>query len=185
MRTFIAIDLDPPLKDNLKALIGGLAPLASNVRWVRAEGMHLTLRFLGETSEEKAEAVGAALQKISACTLPFSLRLKGTGAFPPGKSFPRVIWTGVEAGPELSALHKEVESAAVRLGFEPEPRDFRPHLTLGRVRFPGRMEKLLREMDDLKGRDFGEMEVVRLTYFRSVLASGGAEYTVLGEFALS
>ncbi len=184
MRTFIAIDLDPPLKDGLKALVRGLAPLAENIRWVQAEGMHLTLKFLGETTDDKAGAVAAALQAIAAGRPRFTMRLAGTGAFPPGRRLPRVVWVGVEAGPQLPAVQKEIEAAASGLGFEPELREFHPHLTLGRVKSPGRMERLLQEMESLKSRDFGEMEVGRLTFYRSVLAPGGAEYSVLGEFNL-
>ena len=184
MRTFIAVDLDSPLKDELKALVRGLAPLAANVRWVQAGGMHLTLKFLGETTDDKAAAVAAALQAIVAGRPRFMMRLVGMGVFPPGRRLPRVVWVGVESGPQLPAVQKEIESAASGLGFEPEQREFLPHLTLGRVRFPGPMERLLQEMDSLAGRDFGKMEVGRLTYYRSVLASGGAEYSVLGEFSL-
>jgi 2'-5' RNA ligase len=184
MRTFIAIDLDAPLKEALRALVRDLAPLAANVRWTQAAGMHLTLRFLGETSDEKAAAIGAALQAIAAGSSRFKMRLKGLGAFPPGRGVPRVLWVGVEAGPQLAAVQKGIESAAAGLGFEPERREFQPHLTLGRVKFPGRLERLLEEMGSLQGRDFGEMEVGRLTFFRSVLTPGGAEYSVLGEFRL-
>jgi 2'-5' RNA ligase len=184
MRTFIAIDLDSPLKEELKALVRDLAPLASHVRWVQAGGMHLTLKFLGETTDDKAAAVAAALQAIVAGRPRFMMRLVGMGVFPPGRRLPRVVWVGVESGPQLPAVQKEIESAASGLGFEPEQREFLPHLTLGRVRFPGPMERLLQEMDSLAGRDFGKMEVGRLTYYRSVLAPGGAEYSVLGEFSL-
>jgi len=184
MRTFIAIDLDSPLKEALKALVRDLALLAPNVRWVQAAGMHLTLKFLGETSDEKAAALGPALQAIAAGSPRFKMQLKGMGAFPPGRSLPRVVWVGVEAGPQLAAVQKAIESATARLSFEPERREFHPHLTLGRVKFPGRMERLLLEMESLKNRDFGEMDVGRLTLFRSVLAPGGAEYSVLGEFYL-
>jgi RNA 2',3'-cyclic 3'-phosphodiesterase len=184
MRTFIAIDLDGPLKDKLKALVRELAPLAPNIRWVQTPGMHLTLKFLGEIPDDTAAAVDKALRTIAAGSPRFILRLKGLGTFPPGRSQPRVLWIGVEAGPPLAAIQKDIESAAAGLGFEPEPREFRPHLTLGRVKYPGRLERLLQEMEKFRGQDFGEMEVVRLTFFRSVLTPGGAEYSVLGEFSL-
>lgn len=185
MRTFIAIDLDAPLKESLKELIRELSPLAPNIRWVQSSGMHLTLKFLGEISDDRAAEVGKALGTIAAGSPRFTLRLRGTGHFPPGRSLPRVIWVGVEEGPRLAAVHKKIESAAAGLGFEQEPREFHPHLTLGRVKSPGRFERLLQEMEKHKGRDFGEMEVARLTFFRSVLQPGGAEYSVLGEFSLS
>ena len=185
MRTFIAIDLDPPLKEKLKTLICELAPLAPNIRWVQAPGMHLTLKFLGETPDEKAAAVGQALWTIAAGSPRFIIRLRELGTFPQARSLPRVIWVGVEGGPPLAAVQRDIESAAAGLGYEPEQRGFQPHLTLGRVKYPGRMERLLQEMEKHRGGDFGEMEVVRLTFFRSVLMPGGAEYSVLGEFGLT
>lgn len=185
MRTFIAIDLAPRLKDALQGLVRDLSPLATNIRWVRTGGMHLTLKFLGEISDGQAAAVAAEVGTIAAGTARFSIRLRGVGAFPPGRSAPRVVWAGVEAGPGLVALQQRIETAVSTLGFEPERRPFQPHLTLGRAKLPGRQERLLQEMNRLKDREFGEMEVDRLTLFRSVLAPGGAEYSVLGEFELS
>lgn len=185
MRTFIAVDLSPRLKEELQGLVQDLVPLASNVRWVRAGGMHLTLKFLGETSDGQAAAMADTVSGIAAGAGRFKIRLRGLGVFPPGRSAPRIIWAGVEAGPGLAVLQERIESAATALGFEPEKRAFRPHLTLGRVNLPGRPDKLLQEMDSLKDRDFGEMEADRLTFFRSVLAPGGAQYSVLREFSLS
>ena len=109
MRTFIAIDLDAPLKEKLKSFVLELAPLAPNVRWVQAAGMHLTLRFLGETPDEKAAAVDRALRTIAAGSPRFLLRLRGMGAFPPGRSLPRVIWVGAEGGPPPAAAQKNIE----------------------------------------------------------------------------
>jgi len=181
MRTFIAIDLDAPLKDKLTALVRELAPLAPKIRWVQPPGMHLTLKFLGETSDEKAAAISRALETIAAGSPRFILRLRGLGAFPPGRSLPRVIWAGVEGGRPLAALQKDIEQAAAALGYEPEHREFHPHLTLGRVKFPGRLESLVQRMEKYREQDFGEMTAVRLTFFRSVLLPGGAEYSILGE----
>jgi 2'-5' RNA ligase len=185
MRTFIAIELDVPLKDKLTALVRELAPLAPKIRWVhQPAGMHLTLKFLGETSDEKATAVSRTLETIAARSPRFIIRLRGLGTFPPGRSLPRVIWAGVLGGPPLTALQKDIEQAAAALGYEPEHREFHPHLTLGRVKFPGRLEGLLQQMEKYREQDFGEMTVVRLTFFRSVLLPGGAEYSILGEFNL-
>lgn len=185
MRAFIAIDLDAGLKETLRDLVRGLTPLAPNVRWVQASGMHLTLKFLGEISEDQAVAVGHALATIASVSPRFPFRIRGLGCFPPGRSAPRVIWAGVVDEPRLLSVHKAIESACLRLGFEAEPREFRPHLTLGRVKSPGRMERLLQEIARGEGRDLGEMEARRLTFFRSLLKPAGAEYSVIGEFPLS
>lgn len=185
MRTFVAIDLDAGLKEKLEALVGELGRLADNVRWVNAAGMHLTLKFLGETPDDKAAAFETALRTLTGKHPSFPMRLKGMGFFPPGRSHPRVIWAGIETGPRLAALQNDIEVAAEEIGYEREKREFHPHLTLGRVKFPGRMDMVLQEIEERRGEDFGEMLVIKVTFFRSVLKPSGAEYSVLGEFRLT
>jgi 2'-5' RNA ligase len=184
MRTFIAIDLEPPLKRNLEALISELKPLGMSTRWVKAEGMHLTLKFLGEIPDQKAGSISNALEAIVGAHPSFPLRLKGTGYFPPGRRDPRVVWVGVESDSGLSVLQTEIDAAMEKLGFEREKRDFHPHLTLGRVKSPGGLGPLLQELDQHKGDEFGEMTVTRVTFFRSTLRPAGAEYSVIAEFRL-
>jgi 2'-5' RNA ligase len=184
MRTFIAIDLEAPLKRNLEALIAELRPMGQNVRWVNAEGMHLTLKFLGEIPDLKAGPISDALEHIAGACPAFPLRLKGTGYFPPGRRDPRVLWVGVEGDHRLMVLQKDVEAAMEKMGFEREKRDFHPHLTLGRVKSPGRLGPLLLELDKRQGTDFGGMTVDRVTFFRSTLRPSGAAYSVIAEWRL-
>jgi 2'-5' RNA ligase len=185
VRTFVAIDLDEHLKTDLLALIGGLARLADNVRWVSDAGLHLTLKFLGETSDDQAAAIAGVLKSVCAQFPSFGLKLKGLGFFPPGRRSPRVIWVGIESQPRLMSLQRDVEAAVEKLGFEREARAFQPHLTLGRVKFPGRMDALLGEIERRREEDFGETAAVKATFFQSVLKPAGAEYSVLAEFPLS
>jgi 2'-5' RNA ligase len=184
MRTFIAIDLDDQLKKNLEALIDGLRPNGKNVRWVRSEAMHLTLKFLGEIPEENVAKIESALVGVAKKHRPFTLKLRGTGVFPPGRRDPRVVWVGVEGDSSLKELQEAIESAMEKLGFAREKRDFRPHLTLGRVKFPSRLESLLADLEKHKETTFGEMQVRRVTFFRSTLRPSGAEYSVLSELPL-
>jgi 2'-5' RNA ligase len=185
VRTFVAIDLDEDLKAGLRTLVSGLERLADNVRWVSAAGMHLTLKFLGETPDETAGGIEDALRPLCAKHVSFAMRLKGMGFFPPGRSRPRVIWVGVESEPRLAELQADIESALMKFGYEREKRDFRPHLTVGRTKYPARMDRVLQEIERRRDEFFGEMPVVKVTFFRSVLTPAGAEYSVLGEFPLS
>ena len=184
MRTFIAIDLDDSLKKALETLAGELRPLAKSVRWVGAAGMHLTLKFLGEIAEADAARVSSALEEVAPPHGVFALVLQGTGAFPPGRRDPRVLWVGVAPGPPLLALQEDIEREMEKLGFEREKRPFHPHLTLGRVKFPSRLDLLIQEMRKYKDQWFGEMSVQKFTFFQSTLRPSGAEYTVLKEFRL-
>jgi 2'-5' RNA ligase len=185
VRTFIAIDLEGGLKAALRELVGKLETLADNVKWVNAGGLHLTLKFLGETPDEKAAEIAETLRPLCAGHAAFPMRFKGMGFFPPGRNHPRVIWVGVESDRRLAGLQTDIEEAVRKFGYEREKRDFRPHLTVGRVRFPARMDRLLQEVERRAEEFFGEMPVVKVTFFRSVLAPSGAEYSVLGEFPLS
>jgi 2'-5' RNA ligase len=185
MRTFIAIELTPEIKSKLEHLVQRLAPLTRNVRWVRPEGMHLTLKFLGEISEAQAGRVKALLEPCFRGKIHFDLSVKGTGWFPPGSRSPRVLWVGLEGGPELAELQASCESALAGEGFPREERDFHPHLTLGRVRSPQGLRPVLEELDKSKDEEFGRMTVTRIAFYQSRLKPGGAEYTVLSQFALS
>ncbi len=182
MRTFIAIDLEKELKKNLSLLITRLEKGQKNIKWVEWKGMHLTIKFLGEISEEKVGEVEDILKKISGMYKPFPLKLKGTGTFPPEKKNPRVIWVGVEEEKTLLSLQDQLERELEKIGFPREKRKFHPHLTLGRVKFPSGLQETLQELEKHQDSNFGEMIVRKMTFFESTLKPSGAEYTVISEF---
>jgi RNA 2',3'-cyclic 3'-phosphodiesterase len=184
MRTFVAIDLDGPLKKNLEVLIDELRPNGKNVRWITAEAMHLTLKFLGEVADQDISGITNALAAVVKNHQTFSLMLRGTGWFPPGRKNPRVLWAGVLEDASLKNLQHDIEGAMEKLGFGREKREFHPHLTLGRVKFPSQFEPLLLELGKRKDTVFGEMPVRIVTFFKSTLKPSGAEYGVLSEFPL-
>jgi 2'-5' RNA ligase len=184
VRAFIAIDLDRNIKDALVNLVRGLRATGADIRWVTPAGMHLTLKFLGPIDEGQAVKVKDAMADVARKHRPFRLELKDTGAFP-GEQSPRVLWAGVAAGPELAALQGDLEAALANDGFEPEKREFRPHLTLGRVKGPGRVARAMTELAGYHDKSFGAMTVSRITLFESLLHPEGAEYRVVFEAHLS
>jgi 2'-5' RNA ligase len=187
MRTFIAIDLDEEIKNNLISFISELDKLTSgarSIKWVKPEGMHLTLKFLGEISGEKVREIGNALKTISEQYQSFVLKFKGSGSFPPGSRNPRVLWIGIEEEETLKALQFHLEGELEKLGFPREKRKFHPHLTLGRVKTPSHMKEVLSLFEKNKETNFGEMQAKRLTFFQSILKPSGAEYSALSEFEL-
>jgi len=184
MRTFIAIDLSPDIKASLAELVGRLAPLSREVKWVRQDSMHLTLKFLGEIDERQAGEVESLLSSVVPKYDPIPLSVSGTGAFPPGSKTPRVLWAGVRADPSLPFLQEEIEAGCETLGFARETRPFNPHLTLGRVKSPAGLAPVLQEFERNREAAFGEMSVLRLTFFQSKLKPSGAEYSIIREFAL-
>jgi 2'-5' RNA ligase len=130
LRLFVGIGFPPELKLRLSLLCSGVP----GARWVDPGNLHLTLRFIGEIAEDRAADVDDALGQLKARR--FTLQLAGTGIF--GGNRPHTLWLGVERGPELIQLHDKIETALIRIGLEPEPRRFAPHVTLARLREPMR-----------------------------------------------
>src|SRR3989338_4134637 len=120
MRTFIAIDIPNGIRRHITALIETLQPATASVRWVRPEGMHLTLKFLGELPPAKVEAVKTALASVR-LPAPLRIQIRGAGYFPNEHS-PRVIWLGMYGGTELASLAYRVEETLSPLGIPKENR---------------------------------------------------------------
>jgi 2'-5' RNA ligase len=184
MRTFIAIDLTPEIKKELYYLVSNLKPAAMNIKWVASENYHLTLKFIGETTEEGVERIKSALDELVKKHRQFPLTIKGTGSFPPGQSRLRVVWVGVSAGPEFRALQADLEELLRKKNFSTEDRPFSPHLTIGRARSPQKQERLKAELDKLSQKEVGLMQVKEITFFQSVLHPEGPEYKVISQHYL-
>jgi RNA 2',3'-cyclic 3'-phosphodiesterase len=165
-RLFIAIDIPGPIKEALTQFTREL-PAA---RWVPADQIHLTLRFIGEAGPQAFAAIKGALAGIQ--FHPFQLGLHGAGHFPPGKH-PRVLWVGVEANPELMELYQDLELALVDVGIPPEERPFSPHLTLARLKTsaPAAVGSFETRHGELA---FAPFEVREVILYSSVLANDGA-----------
>ena len=125
LRLFVGLVFPPELKLRLSLLCGGVP----GARWVDPGNFHLTVRFIGETDEDAAGDIDAALARLRARR--FSLQLKGVGVF--GGDKPRQLWVGAERQPDLLVLRDKVEQALLRVGLPPEPRKFAPHVTLARL----------------------------------------------------
>jgi len=188
VRTFIAIELNSAVLAQVSKLQSRLKDevLPGFVRWVRPEGIHLTLKFLGDVQEDKLDDIAQALRAASAAHTPFSLHIAGMGCFPNPRR-PRVIWLGVrEPGGTLERLQQDVERAISPLGYPPERRSFSPHLTLGRVK-DGHSAADLAALGEYVTRakvSIGQMEVTSIYLMRSDLRPSGAIYTALAAAAL-
>ncbi len=176
MRAFVAVPTPAALRAHIGAIQAELGPRLSGVRFVRPESIHLTLRFLGSTSPEQARALEGCLGAKAAACPRGSAFLTGLGLFPE-RGAPRVLWLGVALSEHLLTLQRACETAAVSVGFPPEDRPFRPHLTLGRWkdRAP-RPELHVVELDPLP--------VEEIVLYQSDLARAGAVHTPLARFPL-
>src|SRR5437879_5853282 len=137
MRLFVAIEIAPEIRERIVAFIEKASTTIANARWVHPEGLHLTLKFLGNVADEKRSAIEDRLKSIRASR--FSLSVQHVGAFPNPRS-PRVLWVGIESTSELPALAEQIDSAMAAVGFEREKRAFTPHVTLARFKDPKRLD---------------------------------------------
>jgi 2'-5' RNA ligase len=182
LRAFIAVEIPIEIRQNiqketaiLRREIGGL------VRWVSAENMHLTLKFLGDISPSSVEFLIQMLRNEAETVSGFSFQLTGLGSFPSLRR-PRVIYAGIQAPAGLVALQRGIESASRRLGHEPEERPFSPHLTLGRVKqnvTADEQQKIRRVMDGTQVDVLGTARVDSVHLYKSELKPGGSVYTRL------
>src|SRR5258708_32761910 len=152
MRLFVAVELPSAVRENLGALLKSLRAVSAQTRWVRAENLHVTLKFIGEVPETKLGAIRGALIGVRS-EQPVTLDFRGLGFFPNNKH-PRVFWAGIEASPNLKTLAEEIENAVERLGIRREKRSFSPHLTLARLEPPRLAVQLQPELQDNATSDF-------------------------------
>lgn len=176
MRLFVAVPLPSPALEEAGNLLRSLRELEWPVRWVRDDGLHVTLKFFGEVTSDRIEAIEEVLQFATAGMGPLELSLAGGGAFPSSKR-PRVLRLEVAAGPDLELLQDRLERGGEQIGFAPEGRAFRPHITLGRVREGHRLPPdAMRQLDGLpSGAPFLADQVV---LFESRQTAAGPAYDV-------
>src|SRR3982750_3463285 len=135
MRIFLAINPPAEVRRRVWEATAPLRESSPDVAWIPQDKIHLTLKFIGEVSQEGALALSSAMSDLARTHAAPMIHLASVGAFPTFRR-PRVIWMGIDPEPKLELLHHDVELACDRLGHELEGRPFRPHLTLGRVRRP-------------------------------------------------
>jgi len=188
IRAFIAIELPEPVKEALGRILSGLKERDhSPVKWVDSEGIHLTLKFLGNIPDGRVTEITTAYSRALTDASPFRLELNGLGAFPNLRN-PRVVWVGIGGDiTNLLKFQKNIERALVPLGFPAEKRFFSPHLTLGRVRdrasAPER-RSLGELVASLKAGSTPSFEVSSVSLIRSTLTREGAIYNRLASVAL-
>ncbi len=190
MRLFIALDIDPAIRQRIATFVDGVRGFAPEVRFVGPDSFHVTLKFLGETDEP--DPIKTALKEVHG--QPIALNFRGYGFFP-GPKNARVFWTGIEAGLELQELVSSIDRAMTPLGFEREKGPYRAHLTLARSGSgrPGRMRGdtpnakfsgLQSKLSKLPEPEFGTMTAHEFYLYQSKLSPRGSQYTKLASFPL-
>jgi 2'-5' RNA ligase len=180
VRLFVAIEIPEEIRLVLAAFLKELRGIAPQPKWVRAENLHVTLKFLGETEPSKLGAIERVLAAIRS-PLPVSLEFLGLGFFPNGRR-PRVFWLGIKASANLKMLAGEIDHTLHQIGFPLEDLPFTPHLTLARFNPPGLPPKLGSAVAEHSTRCFGSLIAKEFHLIESKLKSTGAEYTTVKSF---
>jgi 2'-5' RNA ligase len=180
MRAFIAIDLPEPLHAALADAQQSFRSVCRDARWTRPEGIHLTLKFLGEISDAQTRQVVEALAQIGRFE-PLAVEVTGFGFFPQAAR-PRVFWAGVAAPPALGELAARVESHMEKIGFAREERAFSPHLTLARFQVPRPQPALEAAVAARTATSLGKFEASEFFLFESKLSPQGAQYRKVMRF---
>ncbi len=189
LRTFIAIELDEPVRLALSTVQDELKPRVpkGSVRWVDPNSIHLTLKFLGDTPKERLPELREALEAACAAMPPLDLVVEGRGCFPNFRR-PNVIWVAVrDRGNVLSRLQQAIEAEVAPLGWPTEKRPFRPHLTLGRVNrrvSPQERAAIGAAVEALEIERIATLHVAEISLMRSDLRPTGAVYTRLFQVTL-
>ena len=200
IRCFVAVELPEELRGRIAAGTAFLKKSKADVKWVRPENLHLTIKFLGQVPEDRVPELTGLLKEAVREAKPFEIEVAGAGVFP-GPGSPRVFWVGVSDPRRLLArLARDVEEVLGKAGYgQQEKRDFfSPHLTLGRLResrpagprrpslkggAEGREEarRLADELATLKDALFGKINLENISLMRSELGPGGARYSRLAK----
>jgi len=167
-------------------MVKQLAPHAAGIKWVPLDNLHLTLKFLGDVDNTEIPDVCKTVRQVTADVAPFELSFAGAGGFP-SLDRPRVLFAGVDdPSGSLVRIVSGLESELAELGFKPEPRDYRPHLTLGRSRGRSRRPsaELTRQIEKLHNFPLGQMVVDDVLLVASFLDKSGPTYQVMDTIEL-
>ena len=193
MRIFVGLDIEEEIRAQISRFVTEMRHLAPDVRWVKPESLHATLKFIGEKPDASVKQVEESLASVSA--MAFNVSFRGAGFFPTAKSA-RVFWIGIEADPGLAKLASNIENTLFAIGIPKESRAFSPHLTLARTGSgaPGRQqsdkpnkrfESLQQRLSNAPFPEFGTMTSREFFLYRSQLSSQGSRYTKIARFELS
>lgn len=180
LRCFIAIAIPETVRKEIREFTEPLRAARSDVRWVSADNLHITLKFLGATDETKIGPMTEAIRKQLCYYHTFYIRIAGTGCFPSERR-PKVIWVGLSDHDSLSQLRRDIDELMTTFGYAPEGRPFSPHVTIGRVKPPGKIGTVVEGLSAGGQKNFGTFGVSGIRIMKSDLTPSGAVYTILSE----
>lgn len=177
IRCFLALDLNTDTRSKLASAVERVRSVPADVRWVRPESFHVTVKFIGNTDPQTLTEIEQTVRTAVASMTPFSFEVRSIGAFPNLRN-PRILWAGIESDSAI-AIGTEVAKALAPLGFEPEQRGYHPHVTVGRVRSRRGWRALGEALREIEQSRFGHCKAASIVAYRSDLRRDGAVYTKL------
>ena len=173
-RTFIAIEV--PVSDELRQFSSAIKKSGADLKMVNLKNVHITLKFLGDTEESLVPEIEQVMKHAVSGIGPFDMRLSGTGAFPNLNRI-SVVWAGMENADNLGQIASKIDAGLTDFGFQPEKRNFSPHVTVARVKTGRNKDRLAEIINQFSGIDFGEVPVDRIILKKSVLTPQGPIYS--------
>lgn len=187
IRSFVSIPIPAGVTGAATKLIKKLKDFDDGIRWVPLDNFHLTIKFLGEVDNTEVHQVCKVIRDVTDDYPPFPLTFHGTGVMP-NLQKPRSLYVDIQdpTGNLVEMVGRLEKSLAKEMGFKQEPRDYRPHLTLGRTRSNSRRidSDLIEALEQYRTLEFGEMEVDELNLMASFLDKGGPTYQVMDTIEL-
>lgn len=180
-RGFISLDIDS--NSEIRKFREGLEKTGAPLKMVDLDKIHITVKFLGDTEEEKIDKISNVVKKVLENREPFTIDIKGAGAFP-HLDYMKVVWIGIEDEPKLNEMAHRVEEELVPHGFPRDDKGFSPHITVARVKGGKNKDRLRRVIENYEDYYFGSQEVTKLKLKKSILSKGGPEYHTLKEMPL-
>ncbi len=183
IRSFIAVELSTEAREEISRILEELGKAKADVKWVKPETIHLTLKFLGYIEEGKILQIKERLTEICKNFFPFDIVLENIGTFPSWNN-PQVLWIGVGEGKEnVKRLAKEAEKVMALEGFEKESRDFKAHITVGRIKSPRNTKRLQKLGNDIRVQPI-KSHIDKVVLYKSDLSEEGAIHTAIAQIEL-
>ncbi len=185
IRSFISIEIPRPIREQMVLVPESLKSIRGKFSWSNTNNLHMTLKFLGDCTRRRLEAISKRLAEIAASHKRFDLSFDGVGVFP-GYSAPRIVWLGIKDGrEELVKLARDVADSMEQIGFKREARPFRPHITLARIKYLSSRDELKTAIERMPKVNVGPMMAKYIFLMRSQLNPKGAVYTVIERLCFS
>ncbi len=184
VRSFIAVNLNPDIKEYLSSLQANLNVPETKIKWVEKNNLHLTMEFLGYISLEQTELIKLILKKISSRHSPFIIKLSSNIGIFPTCQMPRIIWVGIKEGVnQLNELYNSIENNLSNKGFPRENKEFSSHITIGRVKFIRDTTNFIKILKSIEVNNFSQ-EVGSIDLMESKLTPNGPIYNITAKLPL-